>query len=636
MSSVETVTIKGNADATLDEANPTLNYGIGVAISSNANSKRGLMRFATPNFSGAIKRVWFEVNCSNKVGTTVLTIHLVEIPQNILWKEGTSTGGVDPIGCSWNDYAKDNPWDTPGGDFNSDPIAIQELFNGDNTIELTKTLDLNPDTTYAFLLKFGDETSAGSIDTTNRSSGNYPKLKFEIEIDGFDTPILTAEPINSIQIDISWNKSQLADDNFTHYLLEQSDTGVGGWTTLATITDKDTVKYEHTGLVVQGDVDDYDEDSDTYPNGRTKYYRVSVVSDTFGATGYGTADATTIPAIRPVSLTFTPKSKYWDSNFIDDNRAYKPYGVQVIPEWYDENDITETNYLDKLNVEAYFRQASTWPGAASETQDFSPVDFDTGGIIEGDTGYKPYKIKGKIYDTGGLYRKATTDKSNEQFDAAWPAPCPIAIPDGAYADAPPALFGRPFSAGALVPIDLSAAGQQIGEDIFVEDFLGAAPDDDGKWRWLLGTGVGAPIYTTGVLSAPIIQSTLNTTGAQALKFIKILRDEGSIENSYNKWLSKYTGGYRVRYVFRLDSWDRTLALRLNINSGLWTKDFSDGIRRGYSVEFSSSNNNLKIYRTQVLGGNAASLLLTYDLSTDAPLRADTEEKFFLVDIIISP
>lgn len=637
--SLETITLNPINDAFLNQSSPTLNYGAtttSIVGSTGAGARRNaIQRFDIPNYVGVVKSIKIRVYVTVIGGQQTIGVHLMDSPYDDLWIEGVSNGGVDLNGCSWDEYLKNANWPTGGGDFAAEPIGMKVFQAADPTgqyYDIEIPIDnFTPSALkkQSFVLVCPDDTVSNLITFQSREGANQPELVVEVEIDGFDAPILSAEPISSTQLDISWDKSELSDDNFTHYLLEQSDTGVGGWTTLATITDKDTVKHKHTGVVVQGDVDDYDEDSDTYPSGRTKYYRLSVVSDVFGATGYGTADATTIPAIRPVSLSFSPKSKYWDEDFIDDNIAFKPYGVEVIPSWYDILDITEENYIDKLTIESYFRSASTWPGAASETDDFSPVNFDVGGIIEGDTGYKPYKIKGKIYDTGGLYRKATTDKTNEQFDVAWPAPCPVAIPDGAYADAPPALLGRPFSAGQLVPIDLSIAGQQIGAKIFEEDFLGN-PNDAGKWN--LSGNSFVTTYGAGVGSAPIMSTNFNAIGPTTLFGYKKLRGQDP-DNEYNRYFSKYTGAYRCRYVFRFDSaWNFGVTTTFKLHFAAWDSTLGN---RGYHVAFSESAQSMILSRH----GNFVSdtlVLLSTNLGSDAPILATNREKFFLVDIIMSP
>ena len=638
---IETMTLNPVADSQVLEEFPTLNYGSRVSLASGYGGagkiRNSYIQFVVPIYTGNVKstKIRLYVPIAGIYPATI-AVHVMTSPYDDLWIEGTSDGAVDAVGCNWNDYAKLANWPTPGGDFDTEPIGIIVFQVGDpiGWYEIDIPIDnftFQPGRTFSIVLVPTDTTTVKSLLFSSREATNKPELIVEIEIDGFDAPTLTAESISSTQIDISWNESELDDDNFTHYLLEQSDTGVGGWTTLATITDKETILHEHTGLVLQGDVNDYDEDSDTYPNGRTKYYRLSVVSDVFGASGYGTADATTIPAIRPVSLSFESKSKYWDENFIDDNIIYKPYGVLVVPSWYDNDDTTVETYIDKLTVEAYFRQASSWPGSPSETVDFGLEDFGVGGIIEGDVGYKPYKIKGKIYDTGGLYRKATTDKSTEQFDVTWPAPCPVAIPSGAFSDPPPALSGRPFSAGSLIPINLSLAGQQDGEDIYNEDFLGTTPQDAGRW-----SAISAWVYGVGVGSAPVI--TKNGTGATLFwNLIKVLKEEGAVDNDYNKFFSKYTGGYKVRYIFRFsNNWDlNTAGTDFVIGTDSWI-DGTGIVQAGYQVALNSTDTNLRLQRYSNFGAGSKTVLATWDLSIDAPIRNPNKEQFVLIDIYTSP
>ena len=636
------VRVVNNADASLNSANPTWNYGAGnLILSSGAFSSRIILRFVTPNFSGTIKSIDIELKGQTQSGSTVASVYLLKNPQSKLWIEGTAIGGPDVVGCTWDDYAKGTPWDTAGGDHEDNPIAIINLINGVNVIDLFDGMEIEPNTIYTFLLKLGDETNVGSINIDAKSGTVVPELNIGIEnedgpidVSGFYIPDALAVGINSTVIRVQAESINIAPENFLYAEIRQIGPGL-----LATIYDPDNVFYDHSGLVVQGDVDDFDEDLDTYPNGKTEsnYYILIYSIYTIGTPPTNLFNGTTIPAIRPASLTFAPRSIHQDESFIDDNRAFKPYGIKILPAWYDSNDITLDEYIAKTEYEVYWRKTSTW-GTVDVTEEGDFNDLVEGLITEGDTGYKPYKIKGRMYDTGGLYRKATLNKTSEQFTTTWPAPCPSAIPDGAYADAPPNM-GGPFLGGSLVPVDLSRAGQQSGDPIYIEDFLGTSPGDAGKWKWIVDSGISAPIFSTGLLGAPIIESTFNPPASGSLKFTKILRDEGSIENDYNKWLSKYTGGYRVRYVFRIDNWDRTggRVLIHRTGAGFYISDYLDNVWRGYTVRFSSSDNNLIIYRRQVLGGTASQILLSQNLGIgNSPMDISKEGKFFLVDITISP
>jgi len=636
--SLETMEFDTVKDTFVREDFPTSSYAAathlewGVLATKIRNT---FIRFTLPKFSGEIKSIKLKIDISTiPASPTLMTtsVHLMKSPYDVLWT-GLTVGAIPTNEyCTWNEYDTYFNWPTAGGDYVTDPITTFTIKSTDLVgwyeFEIpVGLLSLQSEQTICLFLRSPDTSINYELKASSLQNGVYgPKLLLEVEIDGFEALTLTAEPISSTQLDISWPKSQLSDDNFTHYLLEQSDTGVGGWTTLATITDKDTTSYEHTGLVVQGDVDDYDEDSDTYPNGRKKYYRMSVVSSVFGATGYGTADATTIPAIRPVSLTFNPKSKYWDMDFIDDNRAYKPYGVEVIPSWYDSLDITEENYIDKLTVEAYFRIVSAW--VLTETNNFSPVDFDTGGIIVGDEGYKPYEVKGKIYDTGGLYRIATTDKTTEQFEIVWPAPCPIAIPSAPNLLNPPRLLAGtpPFAGGTITPIDLSFACQQTGNSVFNEDFVGTLTD-----KWFTSISGLATIQYVGSDHIEISRTGAVSTLAGIFKKFK-----KEIDNSYNKYFDKYTGGYKIKLVGQVNINDDVNTHYLRIGTSGWDEQV-DNISSGVNVEFRSNISSVNVYAAANIGTPSSRLLFTSTIAdANNIMKAVNDGKYFYMEIIASP
>lgn len=631
---VNSVTLNPVSDTYLTELTPTFNFGSNTYIAAGINAGKFinmLLRFDIPKYTGKIKSIKLRLYLFSLIGVSQTAIvYVVDSPYDDLWIEGTSNGAVDAKGCSWNEYVKNADWPTPGGDFDDKPIGIKIILSTDPTgqyYEIDIPIDNfapKSESSISLLIKSPDISIIGSLVVEGRTLTHPPELVIEVDIDGFNTPTFSANPISSTQIDLSWPKSQLADDNFTHYLLEQSDTGVGGWTTLATITDKDTTSYQHTGIVVQGNVDDFDEDLDTYPNGRIKYYRMSILTNGFGYTPTSSiVYATTIPAIRPVKLSFAPKSKYWNENFVDDNRAYKPYGVQVIPSWYDLADITEEGYIDKLSIETFFRQAASWPGAASTTDDFTPVNFVNGEIIEGDTGYKPYKIKGKIFDTGGLYRKCTIDKVAEQFDVVFPAPCPIAIPSGDFADAPPALSGRPFSAGSLVPIDLSFCGQQIGENIFVEDFIGLVSN---KWN-------SRTLGTASVTYQPdSIRLELGNTTPASMSIWKKFKKE--LDNSYNKYFDKYTGGYKLKILGKFSNVTYTNNLICIFTTHGWKMNTTDN--RGVQLSFQTTTNTISVDAWPNIGAATRNLLTKAIAAASNPLNTINSANYFYLEIIASP
>lgn len=656
----KTIDIITEADALIASGFSGINYGannfviIGNRTTGSYLLVRALFRFPIPIFSGTIISQEFRLRALGAWAGSApfpIGVYIVDETQGDLWIEGDGVSGGDTLGgVTWDDFAKSFPWDTAGGDFGADEISLQQVTQVTEWKVfpiLKENFEFQSGKKHTLLLKFPYDNPAENRYAEFRSKeygSTLPTLRLVIEVDGFDDPTLTAETISSTQIDISWNKSTLSDDNFAHYLLEQSDTGVGGWTTLATITDKDTVRYEHTGLVVQGDVDDYDEDSDTYPNGRTKYYRISVVSDTFGATGYGTANATTVPAIRPVSLTYFPKSKYYDLSFIDDNQAYKPYGDLVIPSWYDPNDKTEDDQVDKLVLDIYYRQKESWPGAPSITEDITIENFDNGVIFEGDTGYKPYKVDGKIYDVGGLYRVATEDKTTQQIDVVWPAPCPVAVPSVDTLPPNPPDMGS-FTSGDGISVDLSVVGQQDGENIYLEEFssTGGFPYSNGKWT--AATTISPyPVpsnfdyVTDGDGEHLRVGTGQNFPIGQAWLLWKLLKGEGGITD-YNKYITSYTGGYHLRWVWKMDSSVNNYAIDeyLRFAFGAWYQASPKHLRAwGYELNFRGDRNDLVLRRL----GNWVSedaLLEAFTVpDIDCPLEDGEDGRFYLLDIYISP
>lgn len=90
-----------------------------------------------------------------------------------------------------------------------------------------------------------------------------------------DPSSLTATAFSSSRIDLTWTDNS---DNETEFLIEQSATGSGGWSTVTT-TAANATSYSHTGLI----------------GGTAYYYRISAVNAA-GASGYATAHATTAAA----------------------------------------------------------------------------------------------------------------------------------------------------------------------------------------------------------------------------------------------------------------------------------------------------------------------------------------------------
>lgn len=116
-----------------------------------------------------------------------------------------------------------------------------------------------------------------------------------------------ATAASDTQINLTW--ADVA--NESSYLIEVSDTGSGGWSTLATPAAGST-SYNHTGLTAE----------------TTKYYRIKAVGDgaTYSDSAYATANATT-DAASTTTIPTTNLSAYWtfeeaSGDFVDSHNAH--------------------------------------------------------------------------------------------------------------------------------------------------------------------------------------------------------------------------------------------------------------------------------------------------------------------------
>ena len=547
--STVTIDVPCIADTELVSAYPDMDYGIrndfypGV-FEPNWKKVRPIFKFKIPDYNGIpySQKLRFNITANNLATDEIFAVHLLDASREYVWNEGFNNGGVPAkLGATWNAYAKDLPWSAAGGDFSASPIATVEITTGVPTGRFV--IDIDPDSLlfrpgqeYTLVLKAADEALTGSrvnyigIDSREVGGDYAPMIRMVVDDTGFVISPPTAESVSSTQIDLSWEESPF-DEDFASYEIEQSPTGTGSWTAVTTITDRKTITFQHTGLVVQGDVDDTDEDSDTYPNGRTIYYRMRVNSNVLGNGTWSTNSvATTIPAVRPIKAIFAPKSPAYEDDFVDDNVALYPHGTEVTLEWYDTNDKTENQYVSHVVVER-----SRYNGYGFVPTDFSFECDSLEKFVEivyankTEWWYHPVRMDSvKIYDTGGLFRYATLDKTTIEVEVVWPSPVPSAIPED---------LSTPYSAGDEIPVDLSAAGQILGSDIFLEDFQGVLSDPD---KWTIDAGI--PAYVSGNR----IDLPFQTFPSQITKKMR----DGSGNNYF---LTEKTGAYRIRCVFYIPS-----------------------------------------------------------------------------------
>ena len=647
------ITVEEDADAMLQAApNNAKNYGasdpIFIGKAGAGNELRSLLRFKMPIFTGAIKSQKLKLNVQTTPSAGgneyyIVEVYVVDAPQDDIWVEGVQNGAIDNFGCSWDDYYAGKAWDTAGGDFGDDPIGIYEVTSPifspiDIEIEILKdNFTFDSGKAHSFILKVADFAGHPGAGRFLHLNGGGEVIIELVKDEPVEAPTVTAEPVDSTEIEIGWDEPALTEGEFEKYELWESDSGAFGGeeSKIFESDDIDDRSYNHDGLVVQGDVDDYDPASDTYINGRLKYYQLRTFTYAYGTKTSATASTRTIPAMRPVKFIFTPRSKFYDQDYADPNQVLPPYGVQIGFEWTDPALVTELKYIGQTYYDAYFKPTGAGWGSSDETDtvDFGG-DMDDAANVEGDIGYVPYKIKGKVFDTGGLYRKATTDKSTEQFEMTWPAPCPVAVPLGALRTGiTPDLKGAPFDGGEVV-IDLSGSAQQSGDDIEHEQFVGTPTD---KWRPGSATcGSFTFVYGTNLLRAfascdyPYVNASLLT------------KDYDATPANYNPdaIISKYTGGYHLRKTMKVgfpspySSVDKvafTVCSLANLGRPL------TGVAKGYRVLLESDG--IEITRRNNFDSTpVGEVLLSALLGSNSPLwPGDTPlAKFLFFDVWVSP
>lgn len=135
-----TVTFQPTADAYIDgRSNKTnRNYGGDNQLQVGQNDRyRSLIRFddiasLTPlsTIDSALLR--FYVNNASNSGGADIDIDVNPLTRS--WVEGTKTGNGNADGVTWNDYDGNNPWTTPGGDYDAASMQTLTIPGGDTAI----------------------------------------------------------------------------------------------------------------------------------------------------------------------------------------------------------------------------------------------------------------------------------------------------------------------------------------------------------------------------------------------------------------------------------------------------------------------------------------------------------------------
>jgi len=164
----ETVTLIAVADANLNAAAPTTNYGpvaeANIVRGGTASSERALFEFDfSPVPSGVtLKSAKLELTIVNNPGLDkTIAVHRVAQGSNRSWLEGQVT---------WQEYKTGSSWTTGGGDFvaqASDSEAVSGTAVAGTVVTFQVLADAQsfyatPSTNFGFLLKDSQEPAANS------------------------------------------------------------------------------------------------------------------------------------------------------------------------------------------------------------------------------------------------------------------------------------------------------------------------------------------------------------------------------------------------------------------------------------------------------------------------------------------
>lgn len=619
---------------------------------------RTLLRFTIPEDIGderEIKTIRLKIDTFLHSGVTIHTcgIYLVESPQDDVWEEGTGNSGGAPTpltydGATWNDFAFNFPWSAGGGDFDSAVIG-QIRFpagtgNGWKYIDIPiDNWNIQKGKTYTLILKAGTESvSTGfAINTKELVLSVAPRLLLGFDYsDIYGPPAILTEEREAWDVKVTWERSGLDPSDFVRYEFAYGHDGIT-YGSISYIVNQDTT-FSRAYIQSPFTFDPYDEDNDTYPGGDVCYYRVRVRSTKWGDSDWTYGYETSFPAVRPFKFTnWEPYCFFQDDEWSEDNYTSFPYGAKIKFEWYDPADTTPFEHIGYMKFEFFYRDGTGWSGTSYvETYDQEEMEewFNNGVPIPGyGRGYTVYKVNGKAYsEDNNVVRYFTSDKLTLQDFHTECAPVPVVVPAGAYGSTPPDL-GGPFDSGTTINPDLSLIAQQTGGDIFVEDMNGT-PTDYGKWYESSKTGTpDSPSYGIGLCSGAETCLKLGgktSGGTWILHVAKYLRDEtpANPNNTYNRYLSMFTGGYTVESVFSVPSdwsggnWDAILGTQC------WNANIFGIGAGGYWVRWSSAG-TMELWRGNNFIGGAMTLLNSHS----PPVHPSTPlGQYFYAKIVVSP
>jgi hypothetical protein len=438
---------------------------------------RGLLRFNIPFFEGEIIKQTLRLNIQAQVGSTkrALALYKITEPQEDLWKEGTGNGAPDDYGATWNRYTLGRNWTIAGGDFDITkpicviPIEPTTLGNVDLSICLDN-LKLEAGTSNSFILILSNESSIGMNNYIqfNVSSLQPVDLILEIQRDEpLIAPSVFATPKSSTQIDISWDKPNIAPEEFENAIIKMSPTGAfaGEETTIATITDYNQTTYNHTNLVAQTDINLTNPKFDKWRNGRKVYYRVYWSTYPYGAVTFYSSivNATTFKPMPAIKFILNPKSSHHLTPYADDNRSLKPYSSQILIEFLDEKDTIPSEQIASIGYSiAKKLNGLGWSSWVYYSAAF--ISMEEGIYTIPDDGYIPSKFSEvNAMDTGGLYRICTNNLNafEDNFDS-----------DSEYINAQPSKWTK-TPVGSLIKIS-ALNSKSSPKSMWLENISGTA------------------------------------------------------------------------------------------------------------------------------------------------------------------
>jgi len=502
--SSETIDKIVSNDTYFDEANATTNYGSSVSL-------------YLKNVSGSDERqIYLHFNLGampvpNAVITSLIlrlrVQYIAATPDDAVRVRRGNHDSFDEDDPSWSNLnqAEGIAWDASPGD----PITDRDYgYGATGVIALWKptiggyydinigallavdSLDWEDD--IVLLLKFDSNNTNNDfyIYAKESGSGYEPILRIGYTDPAPPAPTnLAVISVDSRDLRIEWNEP--SDSDLSTVELERATSKYGSYSNIATKS-AGTEYHDDTGVVSQTDIHDYDVNQDTYPEGRTLWYRVRAKDANNNYSGYSDpVSGTTKKPIQPIKV----------SNILGIYEDSK-YKLQFDFDWAVFS--TPDDDFDKVEVR-YEEESGTNPTISSTLDatiyrpDVKSHKLDKAGA--GAVEFTTYRFLAIAYDEGGLYRYNADEEYIQQ------------IPEGDTLCSP-CVAMRPispttFNSGTVVEFDMRQSSKADSTSPLA-DFLAANGVDKNWWEkptgtviWPLQDGEAWKFYKTGADEAGI-------------------------------------------------------------------------------------------------------------------------------------